>query len=293
MKIRIFPFLAFIFLTSLGSCSGLFSSSSGKNSPVQLEQAWATEQVLKTPESVLYDRQRNLIYVSNINGNNKTSRDGDGFISRLTPDGKVQDLYWVSGLNDPKGMGLYNDVLYVADLSQIVSIATETGAVLASYDVPGAQMLNDITVDGAGNVYASDSDGRKIYQLRNGQADVWIGNTQGERPNGLLMENNRLLSADFGSGDIRIIDPQTKAYTDWASGIVGADGIVSDGKNGYFISSWHGEVYYLNNSGEKWNVLNTREQKISAADIEFIAQDDLLLVPTFADNRVVAYKVSR
>lgn len=291
MNKQISLFLATILAIGFFGCSGTRTSAS--RSPVQLEQAWATEPVLKTPESVLHDQSRNLLYVSNINKINRESRDGDGFISRLSPEGRVQDLYWVTGLNDPKGMGLHNNVLYVADLNQIVSIATQTGSILARYDVPGAKFLNDITVDASGTVYASDSDMRKIFQLRNGQVSEWLGTMTEERPNGLLMENNRLISADFNSGNIRFINPQTKAYTDWANGIVGADGIVSDGKGGYFISSWHGEVYYVNEKGEKWNVVNTREQKINAADIEYLQRDNLLLVPTFNDNRVVAYEVRR
>ncbi len=262
--------------------------------PVRLEQAWATDTVMKAPESVLYDQGRNLIYVANIGAVNKDTRDGDGFISRLTPDGQVQDLKWVTGLNDPKGMGLHNNTLYVTDLSQIVSINAESGAIVRRHDVPGAQFLNDITVDADGNVYASDSDMRKIFMLSsNGQASEWISETKEERPNGLLKEDNRMISADFGSGNIRFIDPQTKEYTDWASGIPGADGIASDGQGGYFISSWHGELHYVNEEGQRWEVLNTREQKINAADIDYIQRDNLLLVPTFFDNRVVAYEVRR
>jgi DNA-binding beta-propeller fold protein YncE len=264
-----------------------------EQAPIRLEQVWATDTVMRAPESVLFDQGRNLIYVANIGAVNKETRDGDGFISRISPEGQVQDLKWVTGLNDPKGMGLHNNVLYVTDLSQIVSINAETGAILKRHDVPGAQFLNDITTDTEGNVYASDSDKRKIFQLNNGQVSEWISETKEERPNGLLKEDGRMISADFASGNIRFIDPQTKEYTDWASGIQGADGIVGDGQGGYFISSWHGEVHFVNEEGQNWNVLNTREQKINAADIDFIKRDNLLLVPTFFDNRVVAYRVQR
>jgi outer membrane protein assembly factor BamB len=304
MKKHFTLFLSTALAASLYSCGGTDTrtgegqtaenqTTTENQAPVRLEQVWATDSVMRAPESVLFDQGRSVIYVANIGAVNKDSRDGDGFISRLSPDGQVQDLKWVTGLNDPKGMGLHNNVLYVTDLSQIVSINAETGAILRRFDVPGAQFLNDITTDASGNVYASDSDKRKIFQLSNNQVSEWISETKEERPNGLLKEDNRLISADFASGNIRFIDPQTKEYTDWASGIQGADGIVSDGQGGYFISSWHGEVHFVNEEGKNWNVLNTREEKINAADIEFMQQRNLLLVPTFFDNRVVAYRVQR
>jgi len=50
-------------------------------------------------------------------------------------------------------------------------------------------------------------------------------------------------------------------------------------------------VFYIDNAGHKTSLLNTKEQKKNTADIWFIADDQLVLVPTFFDNRVVAYKL--
>ena len=47
--------------------------------------------------------------------------DGNGFISRLRPDGTVLTLKWIDGnkegvtLNAPKGMALHGDRLYVTE----------------------------------------------------------------------------------------------------------------------------------------------------------------------------------
>jgi hypothetical protein len=41
----------------------------------------------------------------------------------------------------------------------------------------------------------------------------------------------------------------------------------------------------------KQSLLNTKDQEKNTADIWFIQEKDLLLVPTFFDNRVVAYKL--
>ncbi|MFD2247815.1 SMP-30/gluconolactonase/LRE family protein [Pontibacter ruber] len=271
-----------------GCSSGLFTAKA----PVELKQAWASDITLRTPESVLHDKQRNVLYVSNINSSNKEKKDGDGFISKLSPDGKIENLYWVSGLNDPKGMALHNNVLYVADLDEIVAIAVETGAVLGKYKADKAEVLNDVTVDGEGNVYVSDSGKKRIYHLRNGRVTTWLDNTRRETPNGLLYDKDRLLIAFMSSGNVRRINTENKNFSDWADHIKYADGIASTGNGGYFVSGWEGEVYYLNEEGRKWKVLDTKGKKVNAADISYSEEQKLLYVPTFHDNRVVAYTVS-
>src|SRR2546427_258967 len=66
---------------------------------------------IKAPESVLYDVAGDQYLVSNINGQ-PLDKDGNGFISRLTPEGRVAELKWIAGgtkgvtLNAPKGMGI-------------------------------------------------------------------------------------------------------------------------------------------------------------------------------------------
>ncbi|RDV16375.1 gluconolaconase [Pontibacter diazotrophicus] len=279
----------FVFLlVGLNSCIGrLFSS----RAPVELEQAWASDNTLRTPESVVHDPLRNTIYVSNINEQSGTRKDGDGFISRLSTTGQIEELYWVSGLNDPKGTALHNNVLYVADVDEIVAISTQTGSVLGKYKADNARDLNGITVDNNGNVFVTDSDQRRIYQLNNGRVSVWVDNTRRENPNGIYKEGNRMIVAFMNSGKIRFLDPETKNFTDWTDGIKSADGIAEAGDGNYLISSWDGEIFYVNSNGKNWSVLNTRGQNMNTADISYAERLGVLLVPTFKDNRVVAYRV--
>lgn len=286
---RAIPYFFLSILMLLQGCSsGLFTS----RAPVSLQEAWASDNTLRTPESVVFDRERNVLYISNINQSNKDRKDGDGFISRLTPDGKIDQLYWVSGLNDPKGMALHNNVLYVADLDEIIAIATQSGAVLARHKADKAKMLNDVTVDDAGNVYVTDSDRGSIYLFRNGRVSAWVDNTRRERPNGILYDNNRLLVAFMNSDKVKILDTERKEFTDWLDKIPSADGITRIGGEGYMISNWYGELYFVNLAGKTWKVLDTKGKKINAADIYYSEEQRLLYVPTFYDNRVVAYRLS-
>ena len=262
---------------------------------VSIQEAWATDTVMQTPESVLYDATNDVIYVANIGAVNKESQDGDGFISQLSPDGSVKELKWATGLNDPKGMGMYENTLYVTDLSEIVAIDIASGEVKDTYPVEGALFLNDITVSSDGKVYATDSDTDKIHLLDNGQVSTWMNDSSLQRPNGLLAEDDRLLLASANGGFLAPINMDNKTIEDhWIEEIPSADGIVKTANGHYIVSTWQGEVHYVdpeNNRSQK--LLDTKDQNINSADIGYIESQEMLLVPTFNDNRVVAYKVTQ
>jgi hypothetical protein len=52
-----------------------------------------------------------------------------------------------------------------------------------------------------------------------------------------------------------------------------------------------GSIHLVHPKNPKQKLMDTTPEKIYAADIEFIAGQHLLLVPTFSDNRVMAYEV--
>jgi len=92
-----------IYLTAV--LAGIFSLQF--NYPVSepsVIKKWETDTLLRTPESVLLDEGRNILYISNINGQ-PTDKDGNGFISKVTLDGKIENLKWVEGFDAPKVLG--------------------------------------------------------------------------------------------------------------------------------------------------------------------------------------------
>ncbi len=291
-----------VLITACGGTSENTETTAEETSPEQMptmnvaiEEAWATDTVMQTPESVLYDADNDAIYVANIGGINKEGQDGDGFISKLSPDGSVTTLKWATGLNDPKGMGQYENTLYVTDINQITAIDLATGEVTKKYPVEGASFLNDITVSSNGTVFATDSDTDKIHQLQNEQITTWMSDSTLQRPNGLLAEDNRILLASAGGGFLAPINMSNKTVEDhWIDEIPSADGIIKTESGDYIVSTWQGEVHYIdpqNNQHQK--LLDTKAQEINAADIGYISSENLLLVPTFNDNRVVAYRVTK
>jgi sugar lactone lactonase YvrE len=276
-----------IFLFGFKLCS--VDTDHVKPHSVALNEQWATDTVLRTPESVLYDPTNAHIFVSNINGFNPSTPDGDGFITKLDKTGKVEVLKWAQGLNDPKGLAIYKNKLYVADLTDLVEIDLASGQIIARYPAPNALFLNDLTVDHKGVIYISDMEGNSIYQFKDQQVSLFLGKDIIKGPNGLLAENKKLYTVN---GDQYETDYVSKATTMTPLGIVDADGIEKDKFGNFFISSWGGEVYYVLKSGEKVKILDTQAQGVNAADIDYIEKDNILLVPTFFNNRVVAYKVT-
>ncbi len=249
---------------------------------------WKTDTLLRVPESVLFDGERKILYVANIDGK-PDGKDGVGFISKVTLDGKIENLKWVTGLDAPKGMGLYKGKLYVADISRVVVIDIASGKIVSKIEIDGAKFLNDITVDKKGSVFISDTGTGKIHTLQGDKAVVYFESKEFKGINGLLADGNDLYVLDFGNGNNYKLSADKKLQKFGVSS-EGADGVVPFGK-GYLVSNWHGEVYFMSATGEAKKLLDTKDQKISAADIEYDAKSKLLFVPTFFSNSVIAYEV--
>jgi len=257
-----------------------------------LTEVWRTDTVMRTCESVLYDITRQVLYVSCINGA-PAEKNSNGFISVLNPDGSVKSLSWITGLNAPKGMGLDGNLLYVTDIDQLVIIDIEKSEIMEKIQVEGASFLNDVAVGTDGKVYFTDSDTGVLWIYHNGELKKWI--TEGlNRPNGLFIEENRVLLTSSGSADLKIIDKSTGEVEVVTTEIGYGDGVEFTGEEGHYItSSWAGEVFLIFPDFSKVSLLKTSDQEINSADFGFNKEEQLVYVPTFFDNRVVAYRLEK
>ncbi|HKI88852.1 MAG TPA: hypothetical protein VKA38_07500 [Draconibacterium sp.] len=252
----------------------------------KLEKIWTSPDGLKTPESVLFDNDRDVIYVSNINGD-PAQKDGNGFISILFPDGKIKNLEWVKKLNAPKGMAIYEEKLYVADIDQLVEIDIEKGKIVKKYDAPGAVFLNDVTACTNGMIFVSDTRTAKIYVLHQGEFKAWLEGKPMEAPNGLLAEKGKLY---IGDNNIYEADILTKKVNLVISDAGGVDGLEKDNDGNFVFSNWPGRIF-IHKDGKNIKLLDTTAEEINSADIDFVHKSDEILVPTFLKNQVVAYKI--
>ncbi|HCN99074.1 MULTISPECIES: PQQ-dependent sugar dehydrogenase [unclassified Methylophaga] len=212
---------------------------------------------------------------------------GDGKVTVVNTDGSTETL--VDGLNDPKGIDMFNNTLYVADVDQLVKISLDgkSEVMVKSADFPGKPVfLNDVEIDGHGNIYVSDSgdDNGKdagIYQVTaKGKVTEIINQNSGiKRPNGLLMDGyNKMLVADFGTGDLFQLDIDSAKATKVNTGFGGADGLVRDTDGFLYISDWNnGKVWQLNEAKATPQLITDEYE--AAADIALSADGKHILMP--------------
>jgi gluconolactonase len=245
---------------------------------------------LKTPESAVQAKD-GRIFVSEINGFGK---DGDGQISVIE---NGQARVFASGLDDPKGLAIIGQFLYVADNKKVLKVSLsgksqgQAQVFVATSEFPVTPLfLNDLEADPQGNLYVSDSGdilgtgkGGAIYKIdANGKVTFLIDGKQDARvmaPNGLIADDTSdvLIYVDFTSGVLYSYNQQTKALNDISEGFGGGDGVVHHSNGTMFISDWKGgKVFSLNTKGDV-EVLKSGYQ--SAADIAITKDEKYLMVP--------------
>ena len=252
----------------------------------KLEKIWEISDGLKTPESVIYSEETNLIYVANINGQ-PAEKDGNGFISVLTADGKMKKAEWVTGLNAPKGMAIFKNKLYVSDVDELVEIDIEKAVIVARYNAPGSIFLNDVTVTASGTVFASDNRAVKIYVLKDNKLSVWKEGEPFKNPNGLFAEGEKLFVGDVNIYEVDLKTKTTKVLIEDAGGV---DGLEKNTKGEFVFSNWPGRIF-IQRGGKTIKLHDSVEQEINTADIDFAIILNLVLVPTFFNNKIVAYRI--
>lgn len=249
-----------------------------------LTKIWETDTTLTTNESVLYDANSGKIYVSNIDGDPR-GKDGKGSISILDKEGNIVTQEWVKGLDAPKGMGIANGNLYVTDIDKLVEVNLASGKVSKTYPIQGAGFLNDLATHG-GKVYLTDMSTGKVHLLENGKISTV---TEGhESINGIAIAEDGTLYVLDKSGLKSLNSDGTSMILNKT--VTGGDGLVILGDGNYVASRWAGEVYFVNGDGETL-LLDTKAEESNTADIGFIPGDNIVLVPTFFKNKVVAYKL--
>lgn len=273
MKQLLFTFLAFIFVFYLHAQS--------------FDLVWETGKVFKTPESVLFDAERNQIYVSNINGK-PTVKDKNGFISILDPSGRVRKLNWVGGLNAPKGMARIDSLLYVTDIDRIVVIDITHDKIVKVVKVAGATFLNDIEAIAPDKLIVSDTRMNHLLEFDGNKASIWLEDDSLVAPNGLAFFNQSLFVGT--KNNLLRVNPESKNIKVLIKGAGPIDGLIPLGMKKFVVSDWSGRVMIaeLNN---KIVLQNSASEDIQAADLGFLPKEKIVLIPTFFDNRVVARKL--
>ena len=263
------------------------------------EQVWQASG-LDGPESAVLDPGAGVFYVSNVNGE-ANAADGNGYISKLSLNGEIQDKEWVTGLNAPKGLALHEGKLYVSDIDELVVIDTASGEITARHEARGATFLNDVTAHPDGRVFVSDMMQNQIWKLEGDQLEMWLQDEELDNPNGLLAEQDRLVVGAWGKpkedfstdvpGHLMAVDYQSKVITSIGPGdpIGNLDGVEPDGQGGYLVTDWFsGGLYDVSADGKAEMLLDLPQ---GSADHEYVEDEKLAVIPMMMDGTVNAYKV--
>ncbi|MDH5358538.1 MAG: SMP-30/gluconolactonase/LRE family protein [Gammaproteobacteria bacterium] len=283
---------------TLSACQSS-TSNTEVHSPL-LVPAWQTSSSLQQPESVVYDTQRDTLFVSNVNGG-PNDADGNGYISQLSLNGEILEQHWLDGLNAPKGLALVGNSLYVADINELVVIDIASKKIRQRYLAPNAKFLNDVAADSKGNVYVSDMMTNTIHRLSNGQFEIWLHDDQLEAPNGLLIEGNKLLVGSWGNmtdgfstkiaGHLKTINIDTKHIESLGNKTPAGnlDGVEADGHGNYFVTDWMvGKLLHITPAGDSITLIALDQ---GSADLTVLLKQDLVIIPMMLSAKVMAFQI--
>jgi len=253
----------------------------------------------ETPESVEYYSKEDLYLVTNIHGN-PLEKDGNGFVSKVKPDGTILNLKWIDGaiegvdLDAPKGAEIVGNYLYITDLQNIRIFELPSGKPHKTIHIKDSTFLNGITKADEDSVYVTDSGLKEgfapsgtdtVYQIdRNGNVKSILKDPEMGRPNGIIHSNNELYIVTFGSGELFKIDEQHIKQPMPKPSKAGLDGFVQLEDGTFLISSW-GESAIYSYHKNKYEVLF--KDLDAPADMGIDTKRNRLLIPLFKENKLV------
>jgi sugar lactone lactonase YvrE len=253
---------------------------------------------LAEPETALWDDRADVYLVSNVNGGFAT-QDDNGFISRISPSGKVLKARWIDGknpvvtLNAPKGMIFVGDELWVCDINVVRVFDRKTGAPKGAHTLLNSTLLNYLVAAPDGAVYVTDSGGMNgppgaIYKIM-GKAPATVV-TRGaylQRPDGIAMapDGDGLLVTTYAAKASSVyrlsFEGKRTAFATLPSPEL--DGLLRLPDGSFVVTSWKGQAVYRLN-GTQPEVLVTDVP--SPAQIGYDAKRHELLVPSVKQSEL-------
>jgi sugar lactone lactonase YvrE len=262
-----------------------------------------------TPESVLHDSVQDIYFVSNINGS-PTAKDNNGFISRLRPDGAIENLKFIEGgragatLNAPKGLAVFGDTLWVADIDMVRGFNARTGALVDSVKLDSAVFLNDVAIAPTGAIYITDTGIRfddvsnvlhpgpdRVYRIGPDRKVTVAARADSLGwPNGITVDQmgKRFIIVSFGAAKTVLAwKPGDRSAHAIAKGPGQFDGVEMAGAR-LLVSSWADSTVSAYETGQEVKVITGVP---TPADIGYDAKRNRVLIPIFGGNRVEVWQL--
>lgn len=266
------------------------------------------------PESVKYDPDQDVYFVTNINGFGSV-KDNNGYISRVNASNinDVQTL--VQGgthgvtLHAPKGTAIHGDTLWVCDIDALRGFDRHGGAPLATIDFApyGAVLLNDVAVAPDGSLHVTDtgiqmtdkgviySGGDKMFVVGpNHTVKVTASGAQLDKPNGITWDakGQRWLYVSFDPFHSKLFafhdGDTTRTVLDSGHGKWDGVEALPDGR--ILVSSWSDSTVHLVANGHDERIVRNVP---APADIGVDTKRGLVLVPLGVMSRVELWTIPK
>lgn len=252
-----------------------------------VELVWQTDSVFKFSEGVIPSEDGTFLYVSNTIGN-PMAKDGQGSISKVGLEGKIINLDWVTtGMNAPKDIQRYKNLIYVADLDELLVVDANKAQVVQRIKIEGATLLHNIAIDAKGVVYVSDLFAGKVHRVENGKPSLYLDKLGYAA--GLLSVGTDLYVLTAGN---LVKADAAKNLTTLAKGMDNRmNGIQRVNDNEFLVTSWGGVLYYVNADGSHQVLLDTQKQQIPAGILYYDAKTKIVYMTSDQHNVLYAYRL--
>lgn len=265
---------------------------------------------LRVPESVRYDAQLDVYFVSNIDGN-PSEKDNNGYIARVHADSLDRATVLVRGgtrgifLNAPKGMAIQGETLFVADIDMLRKFDKRTGDYFGAVSLReyNATFLNDVVV-GPDGIYVTDTGIRfdaqgnmtrpgenRVYRVNGLRITIVLRGDSLANPNGIAWDaaNARFILAPFGGPDLMAWNPGTAQTTGIVAGPGGYDGVEVLSNGNILVSSWTDSTVHVVHGGS--HIMPLVRNVPAPADIGVDTKRNIVAIPRFNDGKVEYYRI--
>lgn len=265
------------------------------------QKGWVAREIavisqMKVPECTYVDPKSGAVFVSNMDTATQAywADDGAASISILRPRGEPYAMRWQeprpdAPLHSPKGMCVFEGVLYVADNTRVVGYPVIEEATPRKLMGPDGRRLNDMATDGKA-VYVSDTVAGVVYRMDS------EGITRVKAPegvNGITFFKGKMFAVSWTLHDVYELDPTGKADPvpfGLAVHFQTLDGIEVLDDGTFLVSDLKGNRV-VTISPDRTTVRTLVELK-TPADIGLDMARRLLYVPQFEENCVAVYRLT-
>lgn len=287
----------------------LVASGCGDDGPVtDLAITEVADVGFQGPSAVVVDTVADVYLVANVGGV-RGERDGNGFVSRLSPDGELLSLHWAEtgapgsdlNLHSPSGLAIRDESLLVTDLDCLRIFDRMTSEPRARECVVTADYLSDVDVGPDGSIYVLDSGLRlgsggemestgtdAVYRLVLGDEGRSTTVARGDElgnPSAVAVGARGIFVATSGTGEIfRLVPGQARTAVYPATGR-NLSGIAFLPDGGFAFSSWSdATVFRVTGEGRVERLL---ENVPTPGGLAYDPARNRLIVPVFEEDRVI------